>query len=133
MHSFACICYIEVQELIDGNNIDCFTRLAVVSNYSRHRQTPRASTCNLAESAFLARYSTSKAALKVMSIGRVPADGFTVGRYPPIRSAKSHGDVETGHNIHAVPQTLPDDNQLRSQPRNSPSHCRGTHSKYLSR
>lgn len=41
---------------------------------------------------------------------------FCAGRYlPPIRSAKSRGDVETGYNIHAVSRAPPDDNQLRSR------------------
>lgn len=59
-------------------------RLAVVSNCrncleDRLREHRR---CSFAESAFLAWYSTSKAALKVMSIGRTPADGFALVDIP---------------------------------------------------
>lgn len=82
MHSFACICYMKIRELIDGNNTDFFIRLAVVSNCPRADKLREASASNFAESAFLARYSTSKAALKVMSIGGMPADGFASADIP---------------------------------------------------
>lgn len=64
--------------------MNCFIK---TSGLCEHRR------CSFAKSAFLARYSTSEAALKVMSIGRMPADGFAFGRYSPIRSAKSRSDA----------------------------------------
>lgn len=73
MYLFACIYYIEIREVIDDNNTDFFIRLAVVSNRPRADKL-REQFRGLSISRV--RYSTSKAALKVMSIGRTPADGF---------------------------------------------------------
>lgn len=82
--------------------LNCFK----TSRLCEHRR------CSFAESAFLARYNTSEAALKVMSIGCMPADSFAFGRYSPIRSAKSRSDVKTGYNIHVASRALLNDDQF---------------------